>query len=167
MKRTAVKSVIFFLLAACFSSAGASTIDEWKQAVDRDKNNVISRFNLGLAYYNELLREPKNELVNRTIDTMRRVLEMNPSAAEDHAKVDFQAAQIAGIVYYNYRQNDKEAIKYFKKASELNPADASNFFFKGLAYLRMNDFDSAINVLEQSISKGLSLIHISEPTRPY
>ncbi|MFP4467037.1 MAG: tetratricopeptide repeat protein [Candidatus Goldiibacteriota bacterium] len=154
MKKTPRKLIVPVLLIFCFYPLYASTIDEWKNAVNKDKNNVINRFNLGLAYYNELLRDPSGKLAEQTIKTMKKVLEMNDSAAADHAQVDFKAAQIAGIVYYNYLQKDKEALKYFKKASEINSSDGSNFYFTGLAHIRMNEFDAAIDAFEKSIAKG-------------
>ncbi|MBN2753825.1 MAG: tetratricopeptide repeat protein [Candidatus Goldbacteria bacterium] len=146
MKKTFIKRLLTAVLAVFLSSAVFASVEEYKKAVELDGNNVVKRFNLGLAYYNENRHD-------EALDTMKKVLEINKDDKASHEKVDFSAAQIAGIIYYNFKNNDDEAIKYFDKASQLNPADGANYFYAGLAYLRKENLDKAIEAFTKSIEK--------------
>jgi len=130
-----------------------ATIDEYKRAVELDGNNVIKRYNLGLAYYNECINGNQS-LCDSAIEAMKKTLETNSSDKESHLKVDLTALQILGILYYNYKQNDDEAMKYFNKCIEINPLDGDNYYFKGLSYLRKNDNDNAIKQFTEALNKN-------------
>lgn len=143
LKKSAAAAA-FILLAAC---ALFASVEEYKKAVELDGNNVIKRYNLGLAYYNEARHD-------EALDTMKKVLEINKDDRASHDKVDFSAAQIIGIIYFNFKNNDDEAIKYFDRAISMNPGDGANYFYQGLAWLRRENYDKAAEFFSKSIEKG-------------
>lgn len=150
-----IKRKTFFLIPLfgfLFTAFLYATIEEYKKAVELDSNNVIKRYNLGLAYYNECIGGNQT-LCDSAIEAMKKTLETNLSDKESHLKVDATALQILGILYYNYKQNDDEAIKYFNKCIEINPLDGDNYYFKGLSYLRKNDNDNAIKLFSEALNK--------------
>ncbi len=144
MKKKLLLFAVFYWVL--FNSVFA-TVAEYEKAAELNKDSVGARFNLGVAYYKEGMHE-------KAIETMKKVLEMNRADSETHAKVDYQAAQILGIEYFNYKADDNEAVKYFMKAAELNPAAPENYYYMGLAYLRKNDIDKAIENFMLAVNKG-------------
>jgi len=140
--------VLLMILAFVFNLNCFATVEEYKRAVELNKENVINRFNLGLAYY-------KEQMFDDAIEAFKQMLETNKADVDSHKKVDATAVQIIGIIYYNYKNNDDEAIKYFKKAIELNPADADNYYYIGLSYLRKGDTENALQSFKASLSKGI------------
>lgn len=151
-----VKEKKFFLILLflfLYLTSIYATIEEYKKAVELDSNNVIKRYNLALAYYNECING-NISLCDSSIEAMKKTLETNLPDKEAHSKVDATALQILGILYYNYRQNDDEAIKYFNKCIEINPLDGDNYYFKGLSYLRKNDDDNAIKLFSEALNKN-------------
>ena len=150
------KKITFYLIIVIsflFSTFAFATIEEYKKAAELDSNNVIKRYNLGLAYYNECINGNQS-YCDSAIETMKKTLEINTSDKESHLKVDATALQILGILYYNNKQNDDEAIKYFKKCIEINPSDGDNYFYTGLCYLRKNDDENAIKFFTESLNKN-------------
>ncbi len=144
---------LIFIFSFLFPIFLYSTIEEYKKAVELDGNNVIKKYNLGLAYYNECI-SGNQSFCDSAIEAMKKTLETNISDKESHLKVDATVLQILGILYYNYKQNDDEAIKYFNKCIELNPVDGDNYYFMGLAYLRKNDNDNAIKLFTEALNKN-------------
>ncbi len=140
--RKVILAAVMFLCSAAFAG-----VEEYKRAVELDGNSVINRYNLGYAYYNE-------GKYDDAVDSLKRALEMRREDTEAHAKVDAAAAQILGIVFYNFKNNDDEAIKYFKKTSELKPGDGDNYYYMGLAYLRKGDQKSADECFSTALAKG-------------
>lgn len=126
-----------FLLAVCSLPAAANNTADFEKAVELDRDSVIKRYNLGYAYYND-------GNYDRAIDTLRQALDMKREDRESHAKVDANAAQILGIIFFNFKNNDDEAIKYFKRVIEINPADGDNYYFAGLSSLRKGREDDAL-----------------------
>ena len=147
MKRTV--SVLVVLIAAALLAAPLlfADVEEYKKAVELDGNSVIKRYNLGYAYYND-------GKYDDAVDTLKTALDMNRSDSESHAKVDAAAAQILGIIFYNYKNDDDEAIKYFNRVAELNPSDGDNYYYTGLAYLRKGDNDRAMQDFSSALAKG-------------
>lgn len=135
---------LLFLTHAHKAYAG---VEEYKKAVELDSNSVTKRYNLGYAYYTE-------GRYDEAIDSLKKTLEMNSSDREAHAKVDATAAQILGIIFFNYKNNDDEAIRYFSKVAELKPGDGDNYYYTGLSYLRKGDNDKALQSFTTAISKG-------------
>ena len=125
------------LVAFTALQAAANNTADFEKAVELDRNSVVKRFNLGFAYYND-------GNYDRAIDTLRQTLEMNRDDREGHAKVDASASQILGIIFFNFKNNDDEAIRYFKKVIEINPADGDNYYFAGLSSLRKGREDDAL-----------------------
>jgi len=145
MRKQLISAVLLLVLGACVSAF--ASVSEYEKAAELNRDNVGARFNLGVAYYKEGMHD-------KAIETMKQVLEMNRADSETHAKVDYQAAQILGIEFFNYKGDDNEAIKYFTKATELNPAAPDNYYYMGLSYLRKNDLDNAIKELTLAVNKG-------------
>jgi len=54
-----------------------------------------------------------------------------------------------GMLYATYG-NDDEAIKFFKKALEIDPNNTSSLFNLGLSYSSLGQYDTAINYLQQA-----------------
>ena len=59
-----------------------------------------------------------------------------------------------------------ESIVDYSKAIELDPKNSYLYFGRGMSYEYLNQNEEALKNLKISL-KLLSLIHISEPTRPY
>jgi tetratricopeptide (TPR) repeat protein len=137
------------LVLAAFLAAPLlfAAVEEYKKAVELDGNSVVKRYNLGFAYYNE-------GKYDDAIDALKTTLDMNSGDRESHEKVDVSAAQILGIIFFNYKNNDDEAIKYFSKVAELKPSDGDNYFYTGLSYLRKGDKDRAMQAFSTALNKG-------------
>ncbi|MCX8093134.1 MAG: tetratricopeptide repeat protein [Candidatus Goldbacteria bacterium] len=142
--------VLFIILFPFFVCA---TVEEYKKAVELDSENVIKRYNLALAYYNECIGGNQS-LCDSAIEAMKKTLETNISDKESHLKVDATVLQILGILYYNYKQSVDEAIKYFNKCIEKNPTDGDTYYYTGLCYLRKNDNDNSLKFFMDAISKN-------------
>ncbi len=145
MKKLLSFLFLFFIL---FNFLSLASIEEYKKAVELEKDNVIKRFNLGLAYY-------KEQMFDDSIKTFKEMLELNRADIESHKKVDATATQLIGIIYFNYKENDDESIKYFNKTMELNPSDPDNYYYAGLAFLRKNDLEKALSMFLESLKKGI------------
>jgi tetratricopeptide (TPR) repeat protein len=152
MKGKKIK-ILFLSVCFLFSTFAYATIEEYKKAVELDGNNVIKRYNLALAYYNECIGGNQS-FCDSAIDAMKKTLETNLADKESHLKVDATALQILGILYYNYKQNDNEALKYFNKCIEINPSDGDNYYFAGLSYLRKSDNKNAIKFFTEALNKN-------------
>ncbi|HDQ25320.1 MAG TPA: tetratricopeptide repeat protein, partial [bacterium] len=137
------------VVLTAWAVAAFASVDAYKKAADLDPNSVIKRYNLGKAYYDE-------GRYDDAINTLKRVLSMNRQDAESHARVDPVAAQMLGIIFFNVKNNDNEAIKYFKRVQELNPADGDNMYFMGLSYLRKGDNEKALEVFLEAVAKNAS-----------
>lgn len=135
------------LVAFTALQAAANNTADFEKAVELDRNSVVKRFNLGFAYYND-------GNYDRAIDTLRQTLEMNRDDREGHAKVDASASQILGIIFFNFKNNDDEAIRYFKKVIEINPADGDNYYFAGLSSLRKGREDDALAFFLDSVKNN-------------
>src|SRR5208337_4409759 len=114
MKRVLL-TLLTLILAALFVAPAvilADSIEEKKKASELDPQNVIARYNLGFAYY-------QNGQADNAIDVLKQTIELNKADKAAHEKVDSAVTQMLGILYFNEKQNDDEAINWFKKAIEL------------------------------------------------
>ncbi len=123
-----------------------ASVDEYSKAVQLDGNNVVARFNLGLAYYQE-------QKYDDAVEPLRKSLEINREDKSSHAKVDFQAAQLLGIIFFE-KNNIDEAINFFKKAGEINPAEGNNYYYMGLAYKKSGRTDDALKSFIKALENG-------------
>jgi tetratricopeptide (TPR) repeat protein len=156
--------MIFFLLAGIILFPGnrallAASVDEFKKAAELDSNSVVKRYNLGLAYY-------KEGSYDAAVETLKQALDTNMEDKASHEKVDFNTCEMIGIIYYNFKNNDDEAIKYFERAIMLNPEDGENYYYAGISYLRKENTDKAIEYLTKSIEKGYQK-KADDPSEPY
>ncbi len=138
-------SLLFFLL---FAGAVYASVEDYQNAVQKDPNSVIARFNLGNAYY-------KEQLYDNAADSLKNTLEMNRDDKLNHGRVDFLAAQLLGIIYFNYKNDNDNAIKYFKTAGELNPSDGNNYYYLGLTLMKDSKPDEAAKSFLKSLSNGV------------
>jgi tetratricopeptide (TPR) repeat protein len=138
---------IVLALALMLAPAGIfASVDEYQKAVQLDGNNVVARFNLGLALYQE-------QKYDDAIDPLRKALEINTEDKGAHSKVDFQSAQLLGIIYFEKNSVD-DAINFFKKAGEINPADGNNYYYLGLAYKKSGKPEEALKSLLKALDDG-------------
>lgn len=142
-----ITAMVLVLSAFIFAVPVYSSVEDYKNAVQRDSNSVISRFNLGLAYYQE-------QQYDNAVESLRKVLEMNREDKASHNKVDFQAAQLLGIIYFNFKSNTDEAINYFKRAGELNPSEGNNGYYLGLAYKKNGKSEEALKSFLSALENG-------------
>ena len=138
---------VLILFVIIFPAAVHGYVEDYQNAVQRDSNSVISRFNLGLAFYQE-------QQYDNAVDSLKRVLEMNWEDKASHNKVDFQAAQLLGIIYFNFKNNTDEAINYFKRAAEINPAEGNNGYYLGLAYKKNGKNEEALKSFISALENG-------------
>jgi tetratricopeptide (TPR) repeat protein len=125
----------------------ASAIDDFKLAVSKDGSNVTARYNLGLAYY-------QDQQYDNAVEALKAAIETNRDDKASHSKVDFQCAQMLGIIFFNFKNNTDEAINYFKKAGELNPSDGNNLYYLGLAYKKSGNPDEAMKCFLSALTAG-------------
>jgi tetratricopeptide (TPR) repeat protein len=140
-------SRVLLMLMFLFSGAVFGSVDDYQNAVQRDSNSVVSRFNLGLAYYQE-------QQYDNAAESLKKTLEMNREDKASHKKVDFQAAQLLGIIYFNFKNSTDEAITYFKKAAELNPSEGNNNYYLGLAFKKNGNADDALKAFLKALENG-------------
>jgi tetratricopeptide (TPR) repeat protein len=150
-RRTFMKiSKVFFavfLAAAMAAAISASPIDDYKQAVDKDADNVAARYNLGLAYY-------QDQQYDNAVEQLRAALDNNRQDAAAHSRIDFQSAQLLGIIYFNFKNDTQQAVDFFKKAQELKPSDADNLYYLGLALKKAGNADEARKYFLKALSSG-------------
>jgi len=149
MKRVLL-TLLTLILAALFVAPAvilADSIEEKKKASELDPQNVIARYNLGFAYY-------QNGQADNAIDVLKQTIELNKADKAAHEKVDSAVTQMLGILYFNEKQNDDEAINWFKKAIELMPGSGDNYYFMGLAMARKQNYDEALAAFDTSLKKG-------------
>ncbi len=149
MKKVSLTLLTLILTALFVVPAGilADSIEEKKKASELDQQNVIARYNLGFAYY-------QNGQADNAIDVLKQTLDLNKADKAAHAKVDSAATQMLGILYFNEKQNDDEAINWFKKAIELTPGSGDNYYFMGLAMARKQNYEEALAAFDTSLKKG-------------
>src|ERR1035437_8654517 len=140
-------SRVLLMLMFLFSGAVFGSVDDYQNAVQRDSNSVVSRFNLGLAYYQE-------QQYDNAAKSLKKTLKINREEKESHKKVDFQAAQLLGIIYFNFKNSTDEAITYFKKAAELNPSEGNNNYYLGLAFKKNGNADDALKAFLKALENG-------------
>ena len=85
----------------------------------------------------------------------------------------FDALQLLAITHAQ-QTNSEIALQYFNKALLINNTNAAVFNNKGNTLQELKRFDEALQSYDQALhikpdyaDTYLSLIHISEPTRPY
>ncbi|MCE5300880.1 MAG: tetratricopeptide repeat protein [Spirochaetia bacterium] len=127
--------IMIIILAAAVPAMAVP--QERLRAVELDPNNVAGRFNLGLAYYQE-------ENYDNAVEQLKKTLEVNAGDRKNHDRVDFQAAQLLGIIYFNFRDDMNEALKYFSMAASMNPANGDNYYYMGLAYKKSGNNEEAL-----------------------
>ena len=110
------------------------------------------------------------ELLQRTGDTSRVLVAYNRAILED--PTDAATYRRRGAVH-SQAQNYLNAISDFTHSLELSPTQIEVLVQRGNAYLKANQLGLAMEDFElalthnDKLAKALSLIHISEPTRPY
>ena len=89
------------------------------------------------------------------------------AVAVNPGNLDYQ--YLLGISYFKLSKLDEAQAIFFALIYEDSIAFQKAFFDLSSAYLQRNDEQNALKMLEQAytLDPGLSLIHISEPTRPY
>ena len=60
-----------------------------------------------------------------------------------------------------------EALKAYQKATQIDPLYSQAYLAMGILYRLLKQYDYALTACLSAIQTDLSLIHISEPTRPY
>ena len=97
---------------------------------------------------------------DQAIKAFTKAIELKP----DHAEVHYNR----GIVY-NIKGDYEHAIADYTKAIELKPDYADAYYRRSKMWLHLREKEKAKSDMKTASSIGinLSLIHISEPTRPY
>ena len=76
--------------------------------------------------------------------------------------------RIASILFSEPPKGSFEEAQYFfEKSLERNSDYIGTYYWLGKTYLKLNNEQKAIELFKLGVTLDLSLIHISEPTRPY
>jgi len=121
-------------------------IEEFKKAVSLDTRFPRVHYYLGLTY---LLRDGVNRL-DDAVAEFKIELAAHPE--------EFFANYYLGIAS-TVERNWAVAIGFLRKASEIQPGNADPYYFLGQAYLGLEKYEEAIEVLRKSIALNPHLQH--------
>lgn len=109
----------------------SNAIQEYKNALKTDKQNIVIHLNLSLAYI-------KNNNIEKAIEELNTCAKIDTEAVEPHA--------ILAFLYSLQNKTEETNIEYetaLKNASKLNPENISIYKNLGLLYLQQNKLDAA------------------------
>jgi tetratricopeptide (TPR) repeat protein len=123
-------------------------IIEFTNAVNSDPSalNYLARADI----YSERLYQTEENSYERTSMANKALSDYNSAARLDPNDPDI--FQRRASLYNNYLNDKKAAMNDYKKVSELKPNDLYSFFFLGLIYHELDNFDLAIQNYTKSIS---------------
>jgi len=168
-------SLSHYIMGVYYEDAGdlGRAIQEYKSALNADRDNIDTRLNLATAYL-------KKDDLSRAIDELNAAVSIDPDAAEPHAilalvyaaqgkealaskeyEAAFKSASIRqpknieiykglGLVYLSQKKY-KEAQSVYLLILDLSPRDSVAHFYLGNIYDESKDRKKAISELKKAI----------------
>ena len=134
-------------------------IESYLKALEYDRNRGYTHYNLGVSYYN-------NESYNNSYNSFEIAHE------KDSDSKDSYSYYLKGECKRMLDENEQALVEYdlcIEQNNEEHTLHCNKS--KGYCYLELKDFSNAVDSFNKGLkdkwSYQLSLIHISEPTRPY
>ena len=126
-------------------------------------SNAIS--NQDVAWFNQGVQLIEDKKYREALSSFDRAL---PAFAGDDAMI-IRILNNRGNAYY-FLEDYPKCVESYHQAMLIRPTEVrgETLYNMGTAYAEMERYNDAIKCFEQAIPRGLSLslIHISEPTRP-
>lgn len=138
------------LLAAAAPSLQASScaddpaVNALEKAFKADSHNATTAYNLSVAYYNKQCYDDAVDSFERTA----KLVKGDNAQAED---LRFQCYSALGGLYYQAKQDPKEAINNFKKALAIHPSDKDSLNGISMALVKTGQDDEAADYLRKTI----------------
>lgn len=109
-----------------------------ERAAQLDPTNPLVQFNIGIAY--SALQPPR---VKDAIKHYQKTLELDPGLTDAYFNL--------GLLYFNEEKNSAEAVRVWKKYSELVPNEAAIYQNLAVAYLDLGDPDACLAALHKAL----------------
>ncbi len=109
-----------------------------ERAAQLNPTNPLVQFNLGIAY-----SSLKPGRIKDAIKHYQKTLELDPGMSDAYFNL--------GLLYFNEEKNSAEAVRVWKKYSELVPKDAAIFQNLAVAYLDLGDPDACLAALHKAL----------------
>jgi tetratricopeptide (TPR) repeat protein len=146
-------SIAALSLGLCLAAAPAFAADcgddpavqAMEKAVKADSKNATNNYNLAVAYYQKQCYEPAIDAFERTAKLLK-----GDNQGQQDMKADCYG--ILGALYYQVKQDDDAAIKYFKLALDLKPGDKDSLNGISMACMKAGKQDEAAQYLQQAIA---------------
>lgn len=130
--------------------SGESIIELFKEAVKTNPNNYMSHRAYATALRNETTDIDKDFPI--IIQELKKALELNPKYIFSYITIAnaymFRGLQAKNKIYF------KEALKWFNKASKLEPKNIKLVYALGNFFAYTENYDKAIEKLEYALSLG-------------
>jgi tetratricopeptide (TPR) repeat protein len=131
-----------------WAQANDCSRDPAVQALERafkaDSKNATTSYNLSVAYYNK-------ECYKDAIGSFERTLKLVRGDSPQHQDLRHQCYSALGGLYYQFRQDPKRAIGYFKQALAIQPSDKDSLNGISMALMRTGNDKEAAEYLRKTI----------------
>ena len=147
--------------------------ENFEKAIDYYKKAIGVKADYPDPYLGIALSYEKQESFDEMLDYLKQTIEVS-NAANDRKRAEDAQRKAKG---YLLRVGDEaqkakrfeEAIEFLVRAIEFDDTDATLLYAIAVNYNELKNWGKVIEYGKLALDKanGLSLIHISEPTRPY
>jgi tetratricopeptide (TPR) repeat protein len=146
------RALALLLAAACLAPAGLRAADcaddpavsALEKAFKADSKNATTSYNLAVAYYNKQCYEG-------AIDAFERTAKLAKGDSPEHEDMRFQCYSALGGLYYQAKQDPKQAVADFKLALAIHPSDKDSLNGISMALMKMGDNEQAAEYLKKTI----------------
>jgi len=112
-------------------------VDFYKNALRVEPKNALVKYNLGYFYQ-------QIDSINDAVNTYKEILTENPDFA--------RASYNLGFISFQYKSDYNEALTYFSRASNAEPAYAEAKYMIGLCYEELGQKEKALPFYEAALS---------------
>jgi tetratricopeptide (TPR) repeat protein len=145
------KTTLFSLcLLLCAAPLAASPCDDdpavqaLVKAYKADRKNATTAYNLSVAYYNK-------QCYQEAIESFENTAKLIRGDSPTHQDLRFQCYSALGGLYYQVKEDPKQAIKYFKEALAIHPTDKDSLNGLSMALMKAGQNDEAAEYLRKTI----------------
>ena len=118
-------------------------VESYNKALALDPNYGLAYAGLSEAYFNaSTIHLPPLEALPKAEEMARKALELDDSLAFAH--------QVMGNLKQNYDFDTAASKREFERAIELDPNDATNYYYYGVHSTELGEFDKGISLLERA-----------------
>jgi tetratricopeptide (TPR) repeat protein len=137
-------SALLAPLHAAADCSGDPAVQALEKAFKADSKNATTAYNLAVAYYNK-------QCYDQAIDAFERTAKLAKGDNPQNEDMRFQCYSALGGLYYQARQDPKEAVNDFKLALAIHPSDKDSLNGISLALLKLGDNAGAAEYLKKTI----------------